>query len=148
MPIPMLNEVGLLPSGIYGCDVDEVGARFGNFQSSDRRPTIWRRFQEYFAEARRSGIIKELLLDGSFVTAKPDPNDIDIIVVVASDHDFGSDLPIADYNLLAQNRVRRRFGFDIVVVKDGSEDYRDAIAFFQQVRQRPGLLKGLLRLRL
>ena len=110
MPIPMLNEVGLLPPGIHGCDVDEVGARFGNFQSSDRRSTIWRRFQEYFAEARRSGIIKELLLDGSFVTAKPDPNDIDIIVVVASDHDFRSDLPISDYNLLAQNRVRRRFG--------------------------------------
>ena len=82
------------------------------------------------------------------MTAKPDPNDIDLIVVVAGDYDFGSDISISDYNLLAQNRVRRRFGFDIVVVKDGSEDYRDAIAFFQQVRQRPGLLKGLLRLRL
>ena len=148
MPIPMLNELGVLPSGIHDCDLGEVSARFGSFQGRDRRPTIWRRFQEYFTEVSMSGIIKELLPDGSFVTAKPDPNDIDIIVVVASDHDFRSDLPISDYNLLAQNRVRRRFGFDIVVVKDGSEDYRDAIAFFQQVRQRPGLLKGLLRLRL
>ena len=67
-------------------------------------------------------IIKELLLDGSFVTGKPEPNDIDIIVVVAFDYNFHSDLPIFEYNLLAQNRVRRRFGFDIVVVKDGSED--------------------------
>jgi hypothetical protein len=44
--------------------------------------------------------------------------------------------------------VRRRFGFDIVVVKDGGENLELAIAFFQQVKQRPGVKKGILRIRL
>jgi len=35
-----------------------------------------------------------------------------------------------------------------VVVKDGSEDLEQAVAFFQQIKQRPGAKKGLLRIRL
>jgi hypothetical protein len=45
-----------------------------------------------------------------------------------------------------KGRVRRRFGLDIVVVKDGSENLELAIAFFQQVKQRPGVKKGILRI--
>jgi hypothetical protein len=36
--------------------------------------------------------------------------------------------------------------FDIVVVQNASENLESAIAFFQQVRQRPGLRKGILRI--
>ena len=36
----------------------------------------------------------------------------------------------------------------IVVVKDGSENFEQAVAFFQQVKQRPGLKKGILRIKL
>ena len=55
---------------------------------------------------------------------------------------FRADLLPAQYNLLSQRRVRRRFGFDIVVVKNDSEDLEQIVAFFQQVRQRPGMKKG------
>jgi hypothetical protein len=54
----------------------------------------------------------------------------------------------AHYSLLAQRRVRRRFGFDIVVVKNGSENLELAVAFLQQVKQRPSVKKGILRIRL
>ena len=40
------------------------------------------------------------------------------------------------------------FGLDIVVVKNGTDNLAQAVAFFSQVRQRPGARKGLLRLRL
>ena len=92
--------------------------------------------------------MEAVLVDGSLVTAKPDPSDIDLVLVVAANHDFSADLPPAQYNLLAQQRVHRRFGFDIVVVKDGSENLEQAIAFFQQVKQRPGVKKGILRIKL
>jgi len=52
------------------------------------------------------------------------------------------------YNLLAQNRVRRRFGFDIVVAKNGTRTMNEACDFFQQVRHRPDLRKGIVRLKL
>ena len=93
-------------------------------------------------------MIQSIVLDGSFVTAKPDPNDIDLVLIVPPDHDFGAELTPGQYNLLAQARVQKRFGFDIVVVKNGSENCEEAIQFFQQVRQRPGAKKGLLRLSL
>ena len=81
-------------------------------------------------------------------TAKPDPNDIDLVLAVEASYDFSKDLPPVQYNLLAQQRVRRRFGFDIVVVKNGSENLDHAVAFFQQVKQRPGAKKGILRITL
>ena len=92
--------------------------------------------------------MEAVLVDGSFVTSKPDPNDIDLVLVVAAAHDFSTDLPPGQYDLLAQHRVRRRFGFDIVVVTNGSENLEQAVVFFQQVKQRPGLKKGILRIRL
>jgi hypothetical protein len=93
-------------------------------------------------------LVEELLLDGSFVTDRPDPHDIDIVVVVAAAHDFGAELPPHQYNLLAQQRVRRRFGFDIVVVKNGTDNLAWAVEFFAQVRLRPALKKGILRIKL
>src|SRR5918995_578665 len=146
--IPPFNQDGYLPEGIYDCTTDEAAERFGGFQTSDRRPQLWTKLTEFIGEAKAGAFVEAVLIDGSFVTAKPDPNDIDIVLVVAANYDFSKDLPAALYNLLAQHRVRRRFGFDIVVVKNGSENLKQAVAFFQQVKQRPGVKKGILRIKL
>jgi len=148
MAIPPFNEHGWLPEGIYNCTLDEAAQQFGAFQSSDRRPELWTRFVEFVREAKASGGIGAVLVDGSFVTAEPTPNDIDLVLVVSANHDFSVDLPLVQYSILSQRRVRRRFGFDIVVVKNDSETLEQAVAFFQQVRQRPGAKKGLVRIRL
>jgi hypothetical protein len=148
MPIPAFNQLGLLPEGTHDCDVTEAQKRFGSFQGSDRRSRLWAKFMDFVRLAKTDRFIEELLIDGSFVTAKPDPNDIDVIVVVPMEHDFGADLPPHQHELLAARRVRRRFGFDMVVVKKGTENQAHAVEFFTQVRQRPGQKKGLLRIKL
>ena len=102
---------------------------------------------EFIGEAKTfGGLIEALLLDGSFVTTNPNPNDIDMIVVVSAICDFAMELQPMHYNLLSQRRVRSRFGFDIVVVRQGSENLELAIDFFQQVKQRPAERKGLVRI--
>lgn len=146
--IPLFNENGWLPDGLHDCTLQEAAERFGAFQSSDRRPQLWARFSEFMREAKACQWMETILVDGSFVTAEPDPRDIDLVLVVAASHDFSADLPPAQYNLLVQRRVHRRFGFDIVVVKNGSGDFEQAIAFFQQVKQQPGMKKGILRIKL
>ena len=88
------------------------------------------------------------MLDGSFVTANPNPDDIDMIVVVSASCDFSTELQPMQYNLISQRRVRSRFGFDIVVVREGSENLELAIDFFRQVKQRPAERKGLVRITL
>jgi hypothetical protein len=148
MPIPPLNEHGLLPPGVHDCTLAELEARFGAFRGSDRRPQLVAKFKEFVREAEVSGLLEAVLVDGSFVTAKADPNDMDLVLVVAARHDFAAELSPAQYNLLAQRRVRKRFGFDIVVARNGSENLQQAIAFFLQVRQQPGLNKGILRITL
>ena len=146
--IPAFNEHGCLPEGIYDCTMDEAAARFATFQSSDRRPRLWSRFTAFIRQLEECGFVEAVIVDGSFVTEKPAPSDIDLVLVVAPSHDFSADLPPAHYSLLAQRRVRRRFGFDIVVVKNGSENLELAVEFFQQVKQRPGVKKGILRITL
>jgi hypothetical protein len=146
--LPPLNEHGLLPEGIHDCAFEELESRFGGFQTSDRRPQLWAKFTDFFRQAKASRIVEALVLDGSFVTARIDPNDIDLIVIVFATHDFGADLPPDQYNLLAGQRVRRRFGIDSVVVKNGSDNLAHSVEFFAQVRQQPALKKGLLRLNL
>lgn len=148
MAIPPLNEHGWLPEGIHDCTLEEAAARFGGFQRSDRRPRLWAQFLEFVREAQAGRMIEAIIVDGSFVTAEPAPNDIDLVLVMFSLHDFSVDLLPAHYNILSQRRVRQRFGFDIVVVTNERETIDQAIAFFQQVRQRPGVKKGLLRIRL
>jgi hypothetical protein len=148
MAIPSLNELGYLPEGIHDCTLEELAERFGAFRGSDRRPQLCAKFKEFLQEAKASGLFKAVVVDGSFVSARSDPNDVDLVLIVAEDHDFSVELPPVWYNLLTQRRVRKRFGFDIVVVRMGSENLDNAIAFFQQIRQSPGLKKGVLRITL
>lgn len=148
MPIPALNADGFLPEGIHECTLDEVHARFGVFQRSDRRPLLWAKLLEFLREVEASVIVEAVLVNGSFVSGKPDPNDIDLILVVPTNHDFAADLIPAEYNVLSKRRVFRRYGFDVLVARAGSEEYRRYTAFFQEVRLAPGQRKGILRLTL
>jgi hypothetical protein len=82
MPIPALNPDGFLPSGLFDCDLPEMRARFGVFRTSDRRPQLFARLEELVRAMRLSGLFEELIIDGSFVTLKEQPNDIDVIAVL------------------------------------------------------------------
>lgn len=146
--IPPFDDEGLLPYGIHDCSLQEAAARFAGFQTSDRRPQLWARLSEFMGETKDGWLVEEVLVDGSFVTAKADPNDIDLVLVVAETYDIAADLSPAQYNLLSQRAVRRRLGFDILVVRNGSGDLEQAVAFFQQVKQRTNLKKGILRIKL
>src|SRR3954453_3805194 len=107
MPIPLFNEQGFLPPGIHACSLEEAATRFGSFQGSDCRPRLWAKFKDYFLEAKSSGLVKFLLLDGSFVTAKADPGDLDLIVALVNVSDFALDFPPFQYNVISQHSVRR-----------------------------------------
>lgn len=147
MPIPPLESTGFLPPGIHDCTLEEVEKRFGGFQSSDRRPQLWKKFKEFLREAKAAGLVEALLLDGSFATAKAEPNDIDFVLLVSTTHDFTADLTPAEYAVLSRRRIHRRYGFDVLVARTGSEQHRRYLSFFQQIRFEPGHSKGILRIR-
>jgi len=147
MPIPRFDASGLLPSGIYDCSLAEVRERFGLFQTTDCRPRLFEKLEAYLHEAWRIESLTEIIVDGSFVTDAPHPNDIDLILVLSSTHDFSMELRPFEYNVLSTRRAREIFGLDVLVAQQESVAYDQYVGFFAQVRGQADRRKGLLRLR-
>jgi hypothetical protein len=148
MPIPALNEHGLLPPGIHDCTLAEIEERFGQFHRSDRRCRLFERLKRFHCQATSTGFVLAIIVDGSFVTSKDEPNDIDLVLVVVPTHDSTADLRPFEYNVVSKKRVLREFGFDIVVDIDGTPALAEHVEFFARVREQASVTKGLLRVML
>ena len=105
-------------------------------------------------ELRRAQIRGWLIVDGSFVMGCVDePDDIDVILVLAKDWDLTADLRPFQYNLVSKRDVKRKFPFDIFPVLAGSDAERNWTEYFQQINIKwyepfgfeVGSRKGLVR---
>ena len=76
--LPEFSESGYLPPGLHSADLVEVQRCFG---SNETRRALLRHLDN-FVELVRSVGAKKLILEGSFVTAKENPADIDVILVL------------------------------------------------------------------
>jgi len=148
MPIPDLNEDGLLPEGVHDCTLDEIGARFGRFQVTDRRIELFEKLRLLVEEERQAGLAIEIIVDGSFATDKPEPGDIDLVVVLPQGHDFSVERPPFKYNAISKRYMRLKYGFDVVFAPEHSPLHEKSVDFFQQVRDELDKRKGTLRIKL
>jgi len=105
MPIPPLDQFGLLAAGIHDSTLDEIKGRFGSFQSTGHRQSCSKSLSRS-SPRRAARFATCLLIDGSFVTAKTDPNDIDLVLVLPLTHDLKSDLSPGQYNLVSKRSVQ------------------------------------------
>jgi hypothetical protein len=144
MPIPSLDETGFLPEGVHDATLPEIGATFGRFQTSDQRMRLFDRLQEYVRQLKSTDLAAALIVDGSFVTDKDRPWDIDLIVVLRKGHDLTAELRPFEYNIVSRRRVQRAFAFDLLVAREDSPEYDEYIEFFQRIKGQEGR-KGLLR---
>jgi hypothetical protein len=78
LAIPDFEASGILPTGIHDCDLDEIEARY---VYNDRRRNIWHPFRFYLRQIAE-GIpeVSVAYVDGSFVTDKVEPGDVDLIL--------------------------------------------------------------------
>jgi hypothetical protein len=72
--IPKFEATGLLPKGVHRADWEEVVKRFGR---NGQRRQLLKGLQEALDSLRQAGC-RRVYLDGSFVTSKKSPNDIDL----------------------------------------------------------------------
>ena len=80
--LPKLTRRGVLPPGIHRATLPEVVRRFGGGSAQRRLVTL--RTQRILALAARGGWLRRAFLWGSYVTAKADPNDVDIMLVMSA----------------------------------------------------------------
>jgi hypothetical protein len=131
--IPELQD-GVLPEGLYFCTLEEVKMSFGQFSRSDRRPQLTKRLTRYVQDARNSGVVSAIVIDGSYVTAKDEPGDIDLIVALRPDFDLRVEMRPMEYNIQSKTMVRKLYGFDVLPAVDGSETYQSFLDFFSRVK--------------
>lgn len=92
--IPAFNEDGYLPPGIHPATLEEIIVRFG--RESELRQVQVQSLGWLVDLARRAGI-QRLVVNGSFVTDKVEPNDVDCVLLIGPD--FPRD-PAAETELL------------------------------------------------
>jgi len=140
--IPALTEQGFLPPGVHLATRDEFKERFALFQRSDRRLRLFEQIDNLLNQATQSGIVKRIIIAGSFVTAKPEPNDFDCIVVLDLSIE-GRSLRPFEYNLVSRRMARRLFGGDVMPALDDSPALQQYLDFFQTTRdgQRMGIVE-------
>lgn len=149
MPILPLTQSGLLPPGDHECVLAEVEAVF---VYNDRRRDLWKQLLSYLGELRSYDRITAIYLDGSFVTDKADPGDIDIVVKFDSIIAWVL-LQTAHSELFAVKAIRQQYELDVYPHADNlREKEPDILEVFRQLRveesQRrklpPGTTKGIL----
>ena len=142
MVLPKFNRGGDLPPGVYQATLDEVVKRFG--AARGRRNVCTRRLLHVCALAQRTGYLQRFIIFGSYVTAKPDPNDVDVVLVM--DDAFRlEDCPIEVRGLFDHAVAQARYGVSIFWVRPGlllSESIDDFVAYWQI--KRDGSKRGIV----
>ena len=82
MGLPPFDQSGNLPRGIHRASIEEIVDRFGH--GSPEREVEIRELVDFIAWAKRNGFWR-LILNGSFVTEKRDPNDVDVVLLLPQD---------------------------------------------------------------
>jgi predicted nucleotidyltransferase len=80
--IPDCDDHGYLPPGIHPATLDQIAARFG--RESELRQAQMESLRWLVDLARCSGV-RRIVLNGSFVTDKIEPNDVDCVLLIGPD---------------------------------------------------------------
>jgi hypothetical protein len=141
--LPAFRADGYLPEGVHRAEVAEVTFRFGSATPRRRRLVI--RLRRWIELARDVGV-RRLLADGSFATAKPEPEDIDAVVLLPTDfHDQvarGHDASLELEQMLLTRRPEEIFA------AEDDADWNEWVQFFSRTRESDGRRKGLVEIEL
>jgi hypothetical protein len=126
--------------------MQEVTERFGS--GTEQRRRVTERLLRIAEVAKRTGYLQRLVIFGSYVTAKPEPGDVDVILVFDDALELKHCEPQA-LALLDHDRATREFGASVFWIRPahllrGSVD--DFVRYWQITREqtRRGIVEVLL----
>ncbi|MDH5415200.1 MAG: hypothetical protein OEW87_13775 [Flavobacteriaceae bacterium] len=139
MTIPSLNENGELDEGEYEATLDEIAVVYG--LSSDRRKVLMQGLREAAENLEKAGV-KKIWVNGSFITDKDEPNDID----GCWEYNDLMDLSAIDPVFLSKNsraEVKEKYGLGFFIAQRIEGRSKKPFPKFFQVN-RDGDAKGIL----
>jgi hypothetical protein len=141
--IPPFRVDGYLPEGLFPATEAEVTFRFG--ASTRRRRRLAMRLRRWIELGRQVGAHR-LLVDGSFVTAKANPDDVDAVILLPQDFeqqiDQGNEPALDLEEMLLTRRPEEIFA------AEDEADWNEWVEFFSRTREADGRRKGLVEVRL
>ena len=144
--IPQFTDEGLLPPGVHETDLEELKEKMG---WSRKRQRLLEGLEEVLELMATCGVVR-VYLDGSFVTDKDRPNDIDGCYDLVEDvtaEDLGRLAPIFPPTPEGRAKAKGRFGVDLfpaAATELGSG--QPFLRFFQTDREGRG--RGVLSVEL
>ena len=144
MSLPNLNYAGELPEGVHQATIDEVIAQFGG---TSQREIMTERLQRIYQLAKGTGNLQRLIIFGSYITAKPEPNDVDVVLIFDDDFDVAA-CSVEVKMLLNHQQAAIEFGASIFWI-------RPSLLFLQTLDQfiegwqtkRDGTRRGIVEVR-
>ena len=138
MRIPPFNEAGELPPGEHVTSLAAVKRRFG--RSSAQRQKLMRGLEAAVENLRAAGV-RRLWIDGSFVTRKPAPNDVDGCWEYSEEVDLEALNPV--FLLESRGPMKIKYGIEFFPASTVEADSGLPFPAFFQVN-RDGEPKGIL----
>ena len=140
--LPPLNKNGDLPPGAHAAGWAEIGQRFGTGSSARVRALAM--LKHLHELAIRTGALKSFYVFGSFVSAAPDPRDVDAILIMRADFRL-EECPRESRTLFAHADAEARYGASVFWLREGMLT-GDAMSEFLRVWQtkRDGTVRGIL----
>jgi hypothetical protein len=137
MPIPDFTDCGVLPAGVHECTLPEAQDLLC---SNVRRSTIWNGLLGFLEWAGHLPAPSAYLIDGSYVTDKPVPGDVDLVVDITGcddlQHQQWFDAWKQNYEYVKQTFEVDFYPFVVGITNDFS-------AFFQYIRVEEALRRGI-----
>ena len=139
--LPSFRPDGYLPEGLFICSEAEVLFRFGT--SNRRRRQLAIRLRRW-VELGQQVKAPRLLVDGSFVTAKEEPHDIDTVIFLPMDFYQQIEREYEPALELEEMLLTRRP--EEIFAAEDEADWNEWVAFFSRTRERDGRRKGLVEI--
>ena len=144
MPLSQFNDLGDLPPGVHQATLAEVVRRFSG--QTARRDACTQRLIHVVDLARRTGQLQRLIVFGSYITAKPEPNDVDIILVMRDSFRL-QECPTESGGLFDHPVAQARHGASIFWIRPAlliGETLEDFIGYWQV--KRDGEKRGIVEI--
>lgn len=138
MALPEFTDYGILPEGIYECSMEEVEQ---SLVKDGRRRDLWQKLIAFIDWIRPMGIFSNIYIDGSFLTDKFYPNDIDLVLEFVQNN--SSNLAVIDPRVFNHIYIVNTFSLDVYLSPTLIPPYNDFKEFFQYIGVKEGFSRGL-----
>ena len=138
MPIPALNQNGLLPRGVHDCTLAEMS---NFFAANAHRRQLFQNLVICLEREIRPLFLHPIFVDGSFVTDKDEPEDIDIVLDLKETSDEQK-----LRGLMFMKEKQRRFLHEYHLhfwINFDTPESSDISVFFQYIGIKTARTKGL-----